>query len=51
MKKTVKADGPKVPTGGRMNPKVIQPTMPKAKLPPKGKTTYSEKSTRDAGPK
>jgi hypothetical protein len=28
-----------------------QPTMAKAKLPPKGKTTYSEKSTRDAGPK
>lgn len=51
MKKTVQASGPKVPAGGRMNPKQVQPTMPKVKLPPKGKTTYSEKSTRDAGPK
>ena len=51
MKKTVTASGPKVPTGGRMNPKQVQPTMKKAPLPPKGKTTYSERSTRDAGPK
>jgi hypothetical protein len=42
---------PSVPAGGRMGQ--ISKTAPsrKAPQPAKGKTTYSEKSTRDAGPK
>ncbi len=43
--------GPDTPSGGRLNPLQKQPTMPKVKLPKKGSTTYSERSTRDAGPK
>jgi hypothetical protein len=43
--------GPDVPSGGRMNPKQENKTMPKVKLPKKGSTTYAERSTRDAGPK
>jgi hypothetical protein len=42
---------PSVPVGGRMGPITITAKSRKAPQPPKGKTTYSEKSTRDAGPK
>jgi hypothetical protein len=52
MKKSLPiAKSPSVPVGGRMGPVQKQPTMAKVKLPPKGSTTYSERSTRTAGPK
>lgn len=48
----VMAPGPKVPVGGRMNPiDAGSQKMAKVKLPKKGSTSYSEKSTRTAGPK
>ena len=44
---------PAVPAGGRMGhvERSKTQTMAKAPAPPKGKTTFAEKSTRDAGPK
>ena len=42
---------PKTPAGGRLAPVQVNKTMPKVKKPAKGSTTYSERSTRDAGPK
>ncbi len=42
---------PSVPAGGRMGQIAKTTTMPKAPQPKKGSTTYSERSTRTAGPK
>lgn len=47
----VQAPGPKVPSGGRMNPvNAGSQKMPKVKLPAKG-SSPKETSTRKAGPK
>ena len=52
MKKSLPiSKSPAVPAGGRMGQIVKTAPSRKAPQPPKGKTTYSEKSTRDAGPK
>jgi hypothetical protein len=51
MAKSVTASGPKVPSGGRMNPvDAGSQKLPKVKLPAKG-SSPKETSTRKSGPK